>query len=259
MQYKVFFFLPLELYVYLKVKLISFGDMNSKLVGSIETSPGLFQGKNCVSCSWKIKPGDFFSIENTGDSLVSPIITCLDERNKGTLWQIIVYPKGNGQQDSKYVSVFLKSLNSNPCEVFFGLNIFQAYCGSSASEFKLNQTLGSRQLIKQKWLCSFFNVYIKAKVYIIRTISIPKTLSNIETTEQDNTNQLVEDIGNIYLNDDISDCKIVCDGQEISCHVVILAARSPVFAAMMAQPLEEKDAREICIEDFTFEIVKGEF
>ena len=237
------------------------------MVGRIE----LIQGQNSVSCSWTVEPGDFFSIENTGESLKSPIISCFDERNKPTAWQIIVYPKGNTQQELDYVSVFLKSLNSNPCEVSYKLTFPKVDYGSITQEFTENLALGYLQLMKQKVLCSSLNVNIGAQVRFIRNISIPKPLRNKKLIEQlqyhvnqllqyfDNTHQLVEDIGNIFLNDDISDCKIVCEGREISCHVVILAARSPVFAAMMAQPLKEKETREICIEDFTFQIVKGEF
>jgi len=244
--------------------LVSFGDMNSKVVGSIEVYPGLFQGKNEVSCNWKIKPGNFFGIKTVGDFLKSPIFTCLDERNKLTAWQITVYPRGE-QQASKYVSVYLRSLNSNPCEVFFKLMFFQAYSSSSTTRFDANQVLGYSKLMKQKRLCSFFNVDIKAQVRFIKTISIPKPVGNNNITEQsseknqelqDLNDQLVEDIGNVYLNDDLSDCKLVCGGQEISCHVVILAARSPVFAAMMATPLKERETKEICIDDFTIEIVK---
>ena len=242
--------------------------MDSQVVGCIK----LFQGQNSVGCCWTVEPGDFFSIENTGESLGSPIITCFDERNKPTAWQIIVYPKGNTQQELDYVSVFLKSLNSNPCEVSYKLTFPKVDYGSITQEFTENLALGYLQLMKQKVLCSSLNVYIGAQVRFIRNISIPKPLGNKETTEQleyfndqllqyfNNTHQLVEDIADIYfLDNDLSDCKIVCEGHEIGCHVVILAARSPVFAAMMAQPLKEKETREICIEDFTFEIVKGEF
>ncbi len=251
--------------VYFKV---SFGSMNSKVVGSIEVYPGLFQGKNEVSCNWKIKPGNFFGIKTIGDFIESPIFTCLDERNKPTLWQIKVYPRGDKQQASKYVSVYLKSLNSNPCAVFYKLMFFEAYSCSGTSWFGENHEFGRQQLMKQKRLCSFFNVNIKARVRFIRTMTIPKPVGNKDITEQslekdqelqDLNDQLVEDIGNVYLNDDLSDCKIVCGGHEISCHVVILAARSPVFTAMMAAPLKEKETREICIDDFTFEIVKGGF
>ena len=245
--------------------------MTSKVVGSIEAYPGVLEGKNKVTCSWKIKPRDFFCLKNTGDFIKSPIFTCLDDENKPTAWQIIAFPKGNSQQDSKHVSVYLASLNRNLCEVFFKINIFRNYNCSAISKFSENNpVLGCGKLIKQKKLCSFFKVNIVAEVRFLRTVTTPKPDENIESTEQTReskrkkefqvvNDQLIEDISNMMINEDLSDCKILCEGQKISCHAVILAARSPVLAAMMSQPLKEKETREICIEDFTIEIVRGWF
>ena len=99
--------------------------MTSKVVGSIEAYPGVIEGKNKVTCSWKIKPRDFFCLKNTGDFIKSPIFTCLDDKNKPTAWQIIAFPKGNSQQDSKHVSVFLASLSATPVKFSLDLNNFK--------------------------------------------------------------------------------------------------------------------------------------
>ena len=232
-------------------------SMTSKVVGSIEAYPGVLEGKNKVTCSWKIKPRDFFCLKNTGDFIKSPIFTCLDDKNKPTAWQIIAFPKGNSQQDSKHVSVYLASLNRNLCEVFFKINIFHAYSRSTTSEFREKTVKGFPQLIKKSRLFPLFKVEIKAQVSFIRAINTMESKRKQEF--QFVNDQLIEDISNMMINEDLSDCKILCEGQKISCHAVILAARSPVLAAMMSQPLKEKETREICIEDFTIEIVRGWF
>ena len=62
----------------------------------------------------------------------------------------------------------------------------------------------------------------------------------------------------LCLNDELSDLKIVCDGQEFPCHKLILSARSDVFKAMFTSDLKFIKNEESILEipDISAETMK---
>ena len=60
---------------------------------------------------------------------------------------------------------------------------------------------------------------------------------------------LLEDLGNVFLDPQDSDVVLLCQGEEIRAHRVILRARSPVFRAMLQTEMSESVKGEIRIED----------
>ena len=52
-----------------------------------------------------------------------------------------------------------------------------------------------------------------------------------------------------FLNEDMSDLKIVCDQREFPVHKLILSARSPVFKAMFGANFAEANSKTFQIED----------
>merc|ERR1712062_550903 len=65
---------------------------------------------------------------------------------------------------------------------------------------------------------------------------------------------MVEAIGNLCLDNDLSDIKIICDGKEFPCHKLLLSLRSSVFKAMFSSDLKISDAEDestLKIEDIS--------
>ena len=62
----------------------------------------------------------------------------------------------------------------------------------------------------------------------------------------------------LCLNGELSDLKIVCDGQEFPCHKLILSARSDVFKAMFTSDLKfnKNDESTLEIPDISAETMK---
>ena len=67
---------------------------------------------------------------------------------------------------------------------------------------------------------------------------------------------LSEDFGNLFLDPQNSDIVLLCQGEEIRAHKLILSARSPVFRAMLQTEMSESVKGEIRIEDSDKDVLK---
>ena len=67
---------------------------------------------------------------------------------------------------------------------------------------------------------------------------------------------LLNDLGNLLLDTETSDVVLLCQGEEIRAHNLILSARSPVFRAMLQSQMLESTRREIRIEDVDKDVLK---
>ena len=74
------------------------------------------------------------------------------------------------------------------------------------------------------------------KIVTIKQVS-PKVLS------------LQESFASLFLNEDMSDLKILCDEKEFPAHRFILSVRSPVFKTMFASNFTETTSKTLPIED----------
>ncbi|GIZ05260.1 protein roadkill [Caerostris extrusa] len=67
---------------------------------------------------------------------------------------------------------------------------------------------------------------------------------------------LPDDIGELFEDKKFSDVVISANGQEFFAHKAILAARSPVFAAMFQHDMEEKKQNRVEIYDMEADVLK---
>ena len=95
------------------------------------------------------------------------------------------------------------------------------------------------------------NAKVKVELFLSIDYAKPKLTDAIEPT-------LEETMQKLCNNDDLSDMKIICDGQEFPCHKFILSARSDVFRTMFASPLKlnEKEESVLEIPDVSAETMK---
>ena len=66
----------------------------------------------------------------------------------------------------------------------------------------------------------------------------------------------VADIGNMLTDTDTSDFVLICQGEEMKAHKLILCARSPVFRAMLQSKMSENATGEVKIDDVDKEVLK---
>ena len=67
---------------------------------------------------------------------------------------------------------------------------------------------------------------------------------------------MVNDFGKLFLDSNTSDIVLICKGEEIRAHRLVLGARSPVFHAMLQSKMMESTRREIKIDDADNDVLK---
>jgi len=67
--------------------------------------------------------------------------------------------------------------------------------------------------------------------------------------------RLSDDLGRLFENQKFSDVILSVNGREFYAHKAILAARSPVFAAMFEHEMEEKKQNRVEITDMDHEVL----
>ena len=83
-----------------------------------------------------------------------------------------------------------------------------------------------------------------------------KTPAQTEPVPSDGKAKLVEDFGDLFENMKHSDVTINVTGQQFRAHKVILATRSPVFAAMFEHPSKENMTGIVDIADIEVNVFK---
>jgi speckle-type POZ protein len=68
--------------------------------------------------------------------------------------------------------------------------------------------------------------------------------------------RLSEDFGQLFENQKFSDVTLAVAGREFQAHKAILAARSPVFAAMFEHEMEERKHNRVEILDVEHEVLR---
>lgn len=68
--------------------------------------------------------------------------------------------------------------------------------------------------------------------------------------------RLSEDLGGLFENQKFSDVTLAVSGREFQAHKAILAARSPVFAAMFEHEMEERKHNRVEITDVDHEVLR---
>ena len=75
----------------------------------------------------------------------------------------------------------------------------------------------------------------------------------LETCQQ----ELIQDLQKVLLDKDLADMEIICGDKSLSCHVIVLSARSPVFRAMFKADMAEKKKGKIEIQGFSFNVIQN--
>ena len=207
--------------------------------------------------------------EKFGDPISSSLISVTGSDNKVTKWCFLVYPKGRQANNKECVCVFLKNMN------YF--NVRASWDGWLLDENarKMNAMVGDSMVVKKGHLIGspdfmkqidmtdnllpggnltlFFEITVYSEG---KTLSGSKDSEDTIISKKDRSLlQLSDHLGQVLEDQEFSDVEILCDGSVFPCHQIILAARSPVFRAMLQADMKEKQTRKIDIEDSKPEIV----
>ena len=204
--------------------------------------------------------------EKFGEDIDSSDIYVTDSNNQVTKWCFVVNPRGcrdaDGVEYKDFVSVALNCLNVSPVTVSWeGWVLDEAHnkhnqmsLPAAAIKF-FNLIYGFPAFIKRSNLTD--SLLPNGNLTLVLEITVygeGKTVSGSKVSETSNTLQqrqekLRDDFGKFLDTKEFSDIKIHCDEKVFPCHHFVLAARSPVFKAMLQAEMKEKQAKKIVIED----------
>jgi len=211
--------------------------------------------------------------EKFGERITSSQFSLTDSDNQVTEWCLLVYPRGlKGKDNVEYkdfVGVGLQSLNEYPVTVLWEgwiLNEAQNKENrrtSAAAFSKRDRIKTLMTFIKQSDLTD--RLLPKGNLTLVLEITVhDKGKNPTSATPSNNLHQrnkrrkkLCDDLGQVLANKEFSfsDIQLNCQEKVFPCHQFILAARSPVFKAMLQADMKEKQTKEIFIEDFNSKTV----
>jgi len=200
-------------------------------------------------------------------------------------WQLCIYPGGRDKEDEGYVSILLELLSRSLTATFSGkiefcvfsanrdkifrkqkiilesdTQICRPMFGLLANKFikhdllRLDQQSQSRQIIPEDKLTVMCEITIEGKD--VQHSSLTKLQSRPTSTSKIFPEKFNSDFNFLLESGQLTDVTIKCQGRELNCHKVILAARSPLFNALFIQQTMDSHQNEIKIEDLDIDTLQ---
>ncbi|KAA0201806.1 hypothetical protein HAZT_HAZT011536 [Hyalella azteca] len=181
-----------------------------------------------------------------------------------------VNPKGLDEESKDYLSLYLLLVSSNKSEVrakfkFSILNTkreeTKAMESQRAYRFVQGKDWGFKKFIRRDFLLEEANGLLPDdKLTLYCEVSVVADSVNI--SGQSNTVQfkvsecrLSEDLGMLFDSQRYCDVTLAVGAREFQAHKALLAARSPVFAAMFSHEMEERKHNRVEIMDVEPEVL----
>ncbi|XP_021952551.1 speckle-type POZ protein [Folsomia candida] len=211
-----------------------------------------------------------FCREEMGEVLKSSTFSA--GANDKLKWCLRVNPKGLDEESKDYLSLYLLLVSCNKSEVrakfkFSILNAkreeTKAMESQRAYRFVQGKDWGFKKFIRRDFLLDEANGLLPDdKLTIFCEVSVVADSVNI--SGQSNAVQfkvpeckLSEDLGALFESQKFSDVTLaVIPGKEYQAHKAVLAARSPVFAAMFEHEMEERKQNRVEITDVDNEVLR---
>lgn len=210
-----------------------------------------------------------FCREEMGEVLKSSTFSA--GANDKLKWCLRVNPKGLDEESKDYLSLYLLLVSCNKSEVrakfkFSILNAkreeTKAMESQRAYRFVQGKDWGFKKFIRRDFLLDEANGLLPDdKLTLFCEVSVVADSVNI--SGQSNAVQfkvpecrLADDLGLLFENQRFSDVTLCVNGRDFQAHKAILAARSPVFAAMFEHEMEERKHNRVEISDVDHEVFR---
>jgi len=212
--------------------------------------------------------------EEFGKGIQSSNISVTDSDNQVTEWCFVVYPRGrrdaDGVECKDSVSVTLYSLNESPVTASW-----DGWILDEANQKRMERSSPALSLPHPQFGYTGLTAFRFFKASELTDSLLPngnltlvldvtvhgegKTVSGSKVSHNNNNNnnntlhqrheKLSNDLCQLLADKEFSDIEIHCDEKVFPSHQSILAARSPVFKAMIQNEMMEKQNKKIFIKD----------
>jgi len=172
---------------------------------------------------------------------------------------INLYPNGRNEEEGGFVSLFLRNDNSIQmevmCEFVLGVkNTFRHHF--SFNKINPNSGYGFPKMYSHEQVLAKEVLEEQEVLDIKAVITFKGKVKNIchkvdEVEEVADVEKVGIDLFSSFEQQEFTDFEIVCEDRNIRCHKVVLAARSPVFRAMLLNDMEESSSAKVEPREFT--------
>ena len=197
-----------------------------------------------------------FNVNGPGDLKMKWQLEIYPKKTKGEAWEelncdVCLNYKGPANIKAKYKA----KVNMDITDTFG----YASTMTDGPKEFETSG-VGSVCLLFEKhtYFMPGGNLTIQCKVVVFGPEKILSGSEDFENTDLSihHCQKQLGELGKVLSDDkEFTDIKIQCEGQSFDCHMVILAARSPVFKAMFQSDMKETQTQKVTIDDFKAEVV----
>jgi len=220
--------------------------------------------------TWTIE--DFVNrSQKPGDAIYSSKFLAKKPNKKESYWQMMLYPKGD-EEPGEHLSIFLKSNNDFSLRAKFEVSILDSRSkktrissmstnlfDSTNPAWGLNQWAKRDPIINNPELLPEGHLTIFCVVDVYgpeKTISGSKDLEIKSSANDRGLEQVIEQFGKLFNDQEFSDVKVECDGEIFNCHQAILSTRSDLFRAMLQADMSENRTKKVIIKEMDSEVVR---
>ncbi|XP_021045476.1 TD and POZ domain-containing protein 5-like [Mus pahari] len=209
-----------------------------------------------------------FCMDGIREKITSPNFSL--EVSDKVEWCLRVHPNGIDEERKDYLSVYLRLLHCQKSPVWTKYEFwittsqgenYQRMKSTNVLSFQKNQYRGFKKfilrdfLLSNPWLLPEDQLTLCSKVSIVGAFfNTPG--QNITPVITDPRHVLADDLGELWENSLFTDCCLFVAGQKFRAHKAILAARSPVFRAMLEHEMKERLTNRVDIEDLDPKVFK---
>ncbi|KAH9364052.1 hypothetical protein HPB48_016390 [Haemaphysalis longicornis] len=218
-----------------------------------------------LSYTWTIHS---FSMrrEETGKRIES---STFSKAGHGNLkWRVQLYPRGRYEESKEFVSLSLELVDSDKNDVLAEYKCAvldeagrQTNVRNGTSRFYRGGCWGWSNFIDKSCLQKStdnllpndkLTIYIEVIAFVDSVnISPPNKVVPVNVPEC----HISEDFGQMVASPRFSDVVFSVEGKDIHAHKIVLATRSPVFAAMFEHEMKENEQGRVEITDCDFEVL----
>ncbi|CAJ0943960.1 unnamed protein product, partial [Mesorhabditis belari] len=188
----------------------------------------------------------------------------LNRGDEQLTWSIKIYPKGNGENNKDFVFLCLNrviptGISKSP-KIGFKSRFMLRSAENKEIEMRIHPNPSHSDYVSYIKRDVLFPQILPRDLIIVQ-VEIDVAVETITTTTEQLVavnceQQLVDDYMRIFRDDVLTDFSIRVGGREVRAHRAILAARSPVFSAMlMHTDTNESKNSEMTIPDLDYEVV----
>lgn len=212
-----------------------------------------------VQFEWDVeKFSELCATKRVGEYVLSPIFSARSGGN-AVYWRIYLFPNGNIEENSDYVSIFVRVIagmdNTQTLLTFKILDLNNyVVCEKTPTDshlfYNCANFVGWSQFIEREEIFQNFYNSCQDNLKIGCDLKLSKKkYFEAETNKLFSLECLSKNFYELYKSEKYTDVTLVCKDRNFKVHKIILVSRSPVFRAMFELDMKESSTNIVDVYD----------